>query len=262
MNKLILIIVLVVALGGGTLLFFHVPKQSCVMLRDPSGLPSIVCDPARPSLYQRVFLLQHRYFFPNDECTLGIEANTIDCRTLSSVGCDQSATTTDCLKFAPSRLSAMEQRRSSVPENQKEQVNWRSYISAEFCTSKAIQQKVSSSGSKIAYKIDQDDQELVPPHIGIFDIQTSDCTFLATPECSWAHGALGDYQWSSDGVFLLYEDDCGDEGGSSKEIVAVRADAGEKKRCPAHTLEECELQLNKFSSFSQFFHAPENWRSE
>lgn len=97
MKKYIIIISVAIAVCVGVFFFFHVPKQSCSTLRDPSGMPSTVCAPTRQSPYQRMYLLLHQYFYPKDSCFISIETGDVDCQSFPAfltTGYNQSATTT------------------------------------------------------------------------------------------------------------------------------------------------------------------------
>lgn len=96
MNRYAIIVSVAIAMCGGIFFFFHVPKQSCSTLRDPSGMPSVVCAPTAQSPYQKMYLALHQYFFPKDSCFVNIETGNVDCRPFLTTGCDQGATTTDC----------------------------------------------------------------------------------------------------------------------------------------------------------------------
>lgn len=81
--------------------FFHVSKQSCATLRDPSGIPSTVCASTSQSPYQRMYLALHQYFFPKDSCFISIETGNVDCQPFLTTGYNQSATTTDYSTLPP-----------------------------------------------------------------------------------------------------------------------------------------------------------------
>ena len=91
-----LTIVAIFTICVGSFSFFHASPSTCTTMHDPSGGLSPVCTLGTPSPYQRLLIMQHRYFFPHDTCVISVETGALDCRSLSASGCDQSATTTDC----------------------------------------------------------------------------------------------------------------------------------------------------------------------
>lgn len=90
--------VIIIACGG--FWFFHTTESVCTMARDPSGGMSPLCTLATPSPFQKLLLMQHTYFHPDETCAISAETGAIDCHTFTASGCDQSATTTDCASLA------------------------------------------------------------------------------------------------------------------------------------------------------------------
>lgn len=107
-NITFLFLVVTAALVG-TFLFFYVPKNSaCDTLRGPAAeVHSIVCGLPSQSLYQKMYLAQHQYFFPKDSCFVNIETGDVDCQSFFTTGYNQSATTTKLSAFTLSRSPMM-----------------------------------------------------------------------------------------------------------------------------------------------------------
>ena len=97
------ITILIIILTTSIFYFFYVPKPSCIITPDPSGILSKVCDlGGRQSPYQKILLKAHMYFYPNDSCMIELETGKFKCgNSLSSFSplYNQFATTTDYSKI-------------------------------------------------------------------------------------------------------------------------------------------------------------------
>lgn len=137
-------------LGAGLFFFFYVPKSPCVILRDPSGKPSEVCDlGGRQSPYQKIFLKMHMYFYPNDTCMIRIQTGEVDCGSVLSLllpTCDQSATTTDCGKIG-------DQQQAPLIATSTSMSGWKIFENTEYGYSVLMNQK-DSFGSFGGYSLE------------------------------------------------------------------------------------------------------------
>ncbi|MDO8604420.1 MAG: hypothetical protein Q7K40_03425 [bacterium] len=143
MNKIkgnfLAITILIIILTTSIFYFFYVPKPSCTIIPDPSGILSKVCDlGGRQSPYQKILLKTHMYFYPNDSCMIELETGKFKCGTklpLMLPICNQSATATDCNKIS---LPQTQAAASSTPMSE-----WKAFVNTEYGYSILMSQKDS-----------------------------------------------------------------------------------------------------------------------
>lgn len=155
-------------LGAGLFSFFYVPNSLCVILRDPSGKPSEVCDlGGRQSPYQKIFLKMHRYFYPNDTCMISIETGEVNCEhsiSLLSPTCDQSATTTNCGKIWDQQQAPLIATSTPVSE-------WETFENTEYGYSVSVPQATFIDGIAMSSPDPHIESELYfKSEEGFFDI--------------------------------------------------------------------------------------------